>query len=106
MFVPLGKKRVTELTDDGAVHLSVAFAKGEMARIIEGYSPGVPTATAVTGSIGPLSYDSASQRFTLPVVRGTDGTASVRIARVTFGASPVAPAPAPPRRTPRLPPDK
>ena len=41
-FVPMGKKRVPSMTDDGKVHLTVAFAPGESARVIHGYSPVAP----------------------------------------------------------------
>lgn len=80
-FVTLGKKRVMSLTDDGALQFSIAFAKGETSRTIEGYSPEAPTATALAGGIGRLSYDPIAHRFTIPVVPGTDGTVSVRIVR-------------------------
>ncbi len=92
-FVPLGKKRVTQLTDDGTVHLTVAFAKGETSRTIEGYSPDPPTASASMGSIGPVVYDPESLRFTILVMPGADGTASVQIARgkSVVGVTPTTP---------------
>ncbi|MBZ5624949.1 MAG: hypothetical protein LAQ69_40545, partial [Acidobacteriia bacterium] len=84
-FVPLGKKRVTQLTDDGTVHLSIAFAKGETSRTIEGYSPDAPTITTVAGDVGVMDYNPRTLRFTIPVMPGADGTASLQIARTGAG---------------------
>ena len=81
-FVTLGKKRITALTDDGSVHVSVAFAQGEQSRTLIGYSPWVaPVVTAVAGSAGPVSYDAASGRFSVAVQPGVNGAASIRIDR-------------------------
>jgi hypothetical protein len=80
-FVPMGKKRVRALTDDGQIHLTVAFATGETSRVITGYSPFVPGAKAANGSIGPVTYDATSQQFQIPVMPGADGTASMVIQR-------------------------
>ncbi len=89
-FVPLGKKRVTQLTDDGTVHVTVAFAKGETSRTIEGYSPFVPRVSPVTGNIGVMVYDAKTLRFTVPVMPGADGTASIEIVNTGSGG-PVTP---------------
>jgi hypothetical protein len=78
-FVSMGKKRITNITDDGTVHLSVAFAGGETLRTIHGYSPNPPDVAVGDGSAGPVAYDSTSQRFSFQVGPGTDGTASVDI---------------------------
>ena len=78
-FVPLGKKRVSSLVDDGVVRLTVAFANGEDSRLITGYSPFRPVARASSGAIGPVVYDAARQQFQISVKPGTDGTASIRI---------------------------
>ena len=80
-FVTLGRKRIKALSDDGTVSLTIAFAAGESARIIEGYSPDAPAAVATAGAIGPLSYDSATKRFSVAATPGADGTASLRISR-------------------------
>ena len=89
-FVTLGKKRVTSLADDGVVHVSLAFAAGESARTIEGYSPVPPAATALDGAAGPLSYNAATGRFTLIVLPGPDGLASLQIARALQKSGPPA----------------
>ncbi len=78
-FVSLGKKRIAELTDDGVVRLTVAFAGGESSRTISGYSLKRPSAVAVSGSLTPLRYDSLTGRFTLKVSPGSEGTASIEI---------------------------
>jgi hypothetical protein len=80
-FVTLGKKRVTALADDGVVHVSLAFAAGEQSRTLQGYSPDRPTVTAGTGAAGARSYDPATGRFTVEVMPGPDGVASLRIRR-------------------------
>jgi len=80
-FVPMGKKRIAALTDDGVVHLTVNFADGETVRTITGYSPYVPAANATTGSIAHKAYDAASQQFRISVTPGSDRTASIRILR-------------------------
>ncbi len=74
-FVTLGKKRIAALSDDGAVHVTVAFAPGETVRTIAGYAPSAPTA-----STGIVNYDPITQRFTIDVVPGVAQTASVDIA--------------------------
>jgi hypothetical protein len=93
-FVPLGKKRVPVLVDDGAVRLTVAFANGETTRVIKGYSPFVPAANATAGSIGRLLYDAATRQFQIPVMPGPDRTASIQINRARPRAGqPVGPRP-------------
>jgi hypothetical protein len=78
-FVSAGKKRVTALGDNGAVHVTVAFASGEKSRILTGYSPAPPLARAVVGTADPVKFDTATQRFQILVTAGADGTASLRI---------------------------
>ena len=82
-FVSLGKKRVTALVDNGVVGVTVAFAPGESSRTLRGYSPDPPSATAVTGGVGPVSHDAATGQFTVEVTPGPDGAASLQIARIT-----------------------
>ena len=89
-FVPLGKKRISSLTDNGRVSLTVVFANGEDSRVIAGYSPFRPVARAVTGAVGPLAYDAATQQFRISVTPGADGSASIRIRRPREGG-PTAP---------------
>ena len=99
-FVTLGRKRIVSLTDDGAIHLTVAFAKGEAYRTIIGYAPyTAPTVTASNGSAARVIYDPVSGRFEVAVQPGADGTAKIQINR-TFGALTASPihSPARPRK--------
>lgn len=80
-FVPMGKKRIASLTDDGVMHLTVVFADGETVRTIKGYSPHVPAAVATAGSIAQVAYDAASRQFQITVKPGSDHSASIRILR-------------------------
>jgi hypothetical protein len=78
-FVSLGRQRITQVTDDGTMELTVAFAPGESSRIIQGYSPKPPVVTAQTGTVSSVSFDPAAQRFRFSVSTGADGTATVQI---------------------------
>jgi hypothetical protein len=75
-FVTLGRKRVRSVSDDGAIHLTVAFAAGEASRQIEGFSPGVPRVSATSGSILQTSYNRSTHRFRFTVAPGPQGTAA------------------------------
>ena len=80
-FVPMGKKRIPALIDDGEIQLTVAFADGETARTIVGYSPYVPAVRAIAGSAAAVAYEPQTQQFQVSVMPGADGTASIRILR-------------------------
>jgi hypothetical protein len=77
----MGKKRVTQFSDDGIVRLTIAFAPAETSRTIRGYSPDSPAARASLGSVGAVKYDAATHQFQVAVSPGPDGTASLLIAR-------------------------
>ena len=62
-FVSLGAKRISALSDDGAVHATVEFAAGEQAVTLHGFAAALPTVTASNGSADPPTYDPATQRF-------------------------------------------
>jgi len=80
-FVPLGKQRITQVTDDDSdLELTVAFAPGESNRIIHGYSLKPPVITAQKGMVSSSSYNPTMQRFRFSVSPGVDGTAMVEIA--------------------------
>lgn len=83
-FVTLGKKRVSELSDPGFVHATVVFAPGETNLTLTGYAPSVPYVTALNGSAGMASYNSASHLFAVPVSPGNSNTATV-----VFGLVPI-----------------
>ena len=81
-FVTLGKKRIVSFVDDGAAHVTVAFAAGETSRTIFGYAPSAPAASAATGGVGPVAYDPATARFSVEVTPGQDQTAAVDLSGV------------------------
>ena len=76
-FVSMGKKRVASVTDDGVVRLTLLFAPGEGARTIQGYSPGIPHASAEHGFARLSGYNANAGRFRVWVSPGLDGTATV-----------------------------
>lgn len=63
-FVSHGDKRVKNLSDDGSVHATVAFAPGEGPVTLHGYAPRKPTVRATTGTAGPVTYTTSSRLFT------------------------------------------
>ena len=79
-FVSMGRQRITNVTDDGVVEMTIAFAPGETNRVIQGYSPKPPLATAQTGTAGTVSFNPDTQRFQFPVWGSKDGIAVVQIA--------------------------
>ena len=81
-FVTLGKKRVSELSDPGFVHATLVFAPGETNLTLTGYAPGAPYATALNGSVGTVSYDSANRLFAVPVLPGNSNAATVVLGMV------------------------
>lgn len=78
-FVSLGKKRITALTDDGAVTITVAFAKGESDRTVVGYSPAPVSASAMTGHSSHAIRDLSTGLFRVHVRPSPDGTATIHI---------------------------
>jgi hypothetical protein len=78
-FVTLGRKRITSLSDDGSVHVSVSFAAGETSRTLFGFAPSAPTVTTSTGAAGEVSFDAATGIFSVDLTPGPDGAASCLI---------------------------
>jgi len=74
----LGKKRIATFSDSGTLTATVSFAAGEGAITLHGYAPRAPTATATTGTVGAVSYSTATSRFTVAVT-GAAGTATVQL---------------------------
>ncbi|MHB1022204.1 MAG: hypothetical protein ACYC46_03320 [Acidobacteriaceae bacterium] len=66
-ITPLGRKRISSLTDDGAVHVTVQFATGETDRTVTAYAPQKPTIKAVHGSVEDEHYDAATGVFSAKV---------------------------------------
>ena len=79
-FVGMGKKRVTDFSDDGTVHLTLAFAAGEASRTIHGYSSDAPVVAPESYAV---VYDAATGRFTIELKPGDNGTASIQLSRTT-----------------------
>jgi hypothetical protein len=77
-FVPLGKKRVTELSDDGVLEAALAFAPGERSITVQGWARATPVVAAVDGRLGPLAFDADSGRFRVEVFPGDSSAARVR----------------------------
>jgi hypothetical protein len=75
-----GAKRITDWSDDGTLAVSVTFASGETSVTLMGYAPSAPTATADTGGVGTVQYDSATKRFTVSVSpSGSSATVKLHI---------------------------
>ena len=78
-FVSMGKKRIPEISDDGTVELTVAFAEGEKSRTIKGYSLTRPAVSANQGGAVALGYDRTRHLFRIFVTPGAERTISVVI---------------------------
>lgn len=79
-FVPLGKKRITHVTTDGAaVRASVAFTPGENAVGLSGFAPSKPSVSASVGRVGNLRYDPTTGLFHFMVTAGSRDVAVVTI---------------------------
>jgi len=78
-YVSLGKKRITALTDNGSIAVSVAFASAESGRSVFGYSPSKPVITAIHGSVGTVSYTPSTGLFYVSVMPGGDASATIQI---------------------------
>ena len=82
-FVTMGRQRIPTASDDGGINLTVAFAPGETARTISGFSAQPLTVSSVTGSHRTAAWDPASQLFTVVVHPSSKGTATLRISPLT-----------------------
>ena len=67
-FVSLGKQRISQVSDNGTVRVTIQFAHGEKSRTVHGYSPTAPVITSIKGKTGASTYDSAAHRFTVSVL--------------------------------------
>jgi len=75
----LGKKRIATFSDDGTLTATVSFAPGEGAITLQGYAPKAPTATAVSGTVGPVTYSATTSRFTIAVTAAAGNSASLQL---------------------------
>jgi hypothetical protein len=80
-FVSLGKKRISQLSDNGSVQATIAFANSETFLTMRGYSPTIPNFTASDGITGSVTYNSATGLFSFAVSPGSDGSAIITIAQ-------------------------
>jgi hypothetical protein len=78
-FVSLGKQRISHLSDDGKLRMTIQFATGETSRTVHGYSPNAPVINAIKGKTAAFSYDSAVHQFTVSVSPDAGGSAELEI---------------------------
>jgi len=83
-FVSLGKKRIPQLTDNGALQATVTFARGEKSLTLTGYSLAPPTITASKGAINLPTYDISTHLFRFIVTPSDDQSATIRITQPPF----------------------
>ncbi|HEV7425761.1 MAG TPA: hypothetical protein VGQ46_05300 [Thermoanaerobaculia bacterium] len=76
-FAPLGKKRVSELSDDGDVKATIEFAPSERSITIHGWAPSAPSVSATKGRAGKVHFDEASGRFHVEVFAAKSATAQI-----------------------------
>jgi hypothetical protein len=78
-FNSASRQRIPVMNDSGLMVTSVHFAAGETGTTIRGYSPNPPVVSAASGSIGPVSYNSATGLFKVSVLPdvGEDSTATL-----------------------------
>jgi hypothetical protein len=88
MFVSLGRKRITQVADDGTLVASVSFAAGEDTVTLQGFSASAPEVAAKQGTAGPVSYDPKSGLFLVMVSPGNDGTAALAFSASSMDSSP------------------
>jgi hypothetical protein len=78
-FASIGRQRISTWSDDGTLTATIAFAAGETVTL-QGYAPTAPTATASTGTVGPVTFDAAAKRFTVLVSpAGTTATIGLKL---------------------------
>jgi len=78
-FVSLGKQRVSQLSDNGTLRVTIQFAPGENSRTVHGYSPTVPVITAIRGKTGAPTYDATLHQFTASVSPDSNASADLEI---------------------------
>lgn len=76
-LVPMGKARISSLTDDGALTVSVQFAAGEGTRTLRAFASTPPGVTAARGNIVNVSYDPATHLASVVVASDVSGQAVV-----------------------------
>ncbi len=84
-FVSSGKKRIEQLSDDGAVHAMVRFASNEAHVVLHFYSPSEPAVKATQGHVERPVLE-APDRYAVKVSPGAGGIAAVdlRVAKTPY----------------------
>jgi hypothetical protein len=77
-FVPLGKKRVSELFDDGVLEARIEFATSETSVVVEGWAQSAPRFVAQEGNLELRSFNDQTKRFRVEVYPGSAGFARIR----------------------------
>jgi hypothetical protein len=79
-ITPMGRQRVSSL-EESADHLTttLAFSNGEGSITLHGFCQSKPIATAASGSVEPVEFDSNTHEFRV-IVKPAGGTATIRLA--------------------------
>jgi len=83
-FVGSGKKRIAQLTDDGALQVTVLFAPGEDQVALQFYSAGAPETSAAAGAVSRPWRDGPG-RYRVLVSPGAGGSATITIQPAAAG---------------------
>ncbi|HKD07571.1 MAG TPA: hypothetical protein VKB79_16840 [Bryobacteraceae bacterium] len=83
-FVTLGRQRVSSVSDDGTLNVTVAFAPGERVRTIFGYSPQAVSVKSISGANRDVEWDPSTGIFTA-LLMPYKGSAQVRIGFAAAG---------------------
>jgi hypothetical protein len=78
-LVTLGRQRIAQLRDDGAVTVTVQFARGERGVTLRGYAPRQPALRVLSGTGRLVSYSPGSGLFDVRVGPGPREQAGVRL---------------------------
>jgi hypothetical protein len=73
----VGQKRISQLSESGSVQATITFASGESSLSMYGYAPSKPNVTATDGTVGAVTYNSATGIFSFPLSPGPDNQATV-----------------------------
>jgi hypothetical protein len=83
-FVTLGRQRVSSVSDNGILDVTVAFAPGERGRTIFGYSPQAVSVKSISGANRNVEWDPSTGIFTAHLLP-YHGTAQVQIGFAATG---------------------
>ncbi|HEV2691611.1 MAG TPA: hypothetical protein VG347_01815 [Verrucomicrobiae bacterium] len=78
-FVTRGKKRISFFSDNGFLRATIAFAASETNVTLSGYAPSTPHLFSLGGGAGNLNYNATTHLFTVNVVPGNSGTATLGV---------------------------